>query len=162
MPDIGRVICQMAMDMINLDYEQSQIQKAKVYKLMGSISLMKAKHLLNASAHPEARLELEKVWSYLRKAYEVLNDHRRSESAHFVSIFGDYAKYHESKGDIFTAIECIKKQLRMAKKYLPFNYTKHDNYFDELVHLYKSHNMEHKVIKFGRKILEKIIPVQFE
>ena len=144
------------MDMINSDYEQSEIQKAKVYKLMGSVFLMKAKHLLNTPAHSQAREDLEQVRSSLRKAYEVLNVHRRSESVDFVSIFGDYAKYHESKGEIVAAIKCMKKQLRMAKKYLPFNYTKHDDYFDELVHLYKSHNMGDKVIDFGRKILKKI------
>ncbi len=129
-------------------------RRAMILQMIGKAHLVQGQNLCKKGYVYPARMEIDKADKNLQEAYRIFEAMKRLEKAHFISILGDMSNLHEEKGDCVLARELLRKQLRMAQKYLSFDDPKQQIYLENLIRVYESHGFRKVAMKIAWKKLK--------
>ncbi len=104
-----------------LEFKPQPERKAMINQMMGKAYLAQGKDLREKGYVCPVTMEIDKAGNNLQEAYKLLKALRRLGRTHFISILGDMSQWYEEKGDRLLARQLLRKQLRMAQKYLSFD-----------------------------------------
>jgi hypothetical protein len=104
--------------MLNKSAKKDSERRATIHQMMGKAHLILGKNLQNKGHVYPAIMAMNKAISDLQAAYNIFDKLKRLERTYFISILGDLSAWHSEKQDHLSAHKLLRKQLRMAQKYL--------------------------------------------